>query len=157
MEYIGRRSVSDLTGEKLAEEHVLDSVPAELSEFGLAEANYTVCGVQATGSEDRPKYVLVVETAAKQPNEVLARRLDDCLKKLNSRYELKRNFGDLHPLEIRWVRPQTFSQYRRQKIEEGLPAGQFKDKILHPDGAEVLAGLLGLSASVEKAGVPIEG
>jgi len=146
LEYVGRRSVSDLTGEKLAEEHVADSVPEALKGHELDNSPFTVCGLQAAGAEDRPKYVLIVENREETPKG-LANDLDQRLKAINSRYELKRNFGDLHPLEVVRVLPGTFAGYRREQAEAGLPAGQIKDKILHPNGEETLASLLRLSES----------
>ena len=146
LEYVGRRSVSDLTGEKLAEEHVADSVPEALKTHELENSPFTVCGLQATSAEDRPKYVLVLENREETPNG-LASDLDQRLKAINSRYELKRNFGDLHPLEVVRVMPGTFAGYRREQAKAGLPAGQLKDKILHSNGEETLASLLRLSES----------
>jgi GH3 auxin-responsive promoter len=148
LEYIGRRSVSDLTGEKLAEEHVVDAVGAAMAGCGIQEPTYTVCGVQASNPHERPKYVLVVEfQGADEVCAQLARDLDQRFKTINSRYELKRNFGDLHPLEVQPVAPGTFSQHRRQRIESGTPAGQLKDKILHPAGRAVLTELLSLNSA----------
>ena len=148
LEYLGRRSVSDLTGEKLAEEHVLDVVPAGLQEAGLGESVYTVCGIQAEHGQGRPKYVLVVESEVPlDDSEKLALSLDRRFKDINSRYELKRNFGDLHPLEVVRVGSGTFADYRREQVELGAPAGQLKEKILHPDGKESLDSLLRLGSS----------
>lgn len=146
LEYVGRRSVSDLTGEKLAEEHLADSVPQILKDHELENSPFTVCGLQAGSAEERPKYVLVVESRKDSPKG-LANDLDRRLKAINSRYELKRNFGDLHPLEVVRVGPGTFAGYRRELLEQGRPAGQLKDKILHPKGEETLAALLRLSES----------
>ena len=146
LEYVGRRSVSDLTGEKLAEEHIADSVPEALKRHDLEDSPFTVCGLQATSAEGRPKYVLVVENHEDSPKG-LASDLDQRLKAINSRYELKRNFGDLHPLEVVRVLPGTFAGYRREQAEAGLPAGQLKDRILHSNGEEALASLLRLSGA----------
>lgn len=148
LEYIGRRSVSDLTGEKLAEEHVLHGVGAALAHFGASGVNYTVCGIHAQSSDDRPRYVLVVETAPAWDDgnaEKLADDLDARFLALNSRYELKRNFGDLRPLEVAVVAAGTFQRYRELLVKRGMPAGQLKDKVLYADGASILADLRELS------------
>lgn len=135
LEYIGRRSVSDLTGEKLAEEQVEDVLAQVLAEFDLEGRNFTVCGIQS----ETPHYVVVLEVEHgwdKAP--VMARRLDDRFKTINSRYELKRNFLDLETLTVEPVSPGTFARHRADRVAQGAPAGQLKDKLLHPDGAPVL-------------------
>jgi hypothetical protein len=144
LEYTGRRSVCDLTGEKLAEEQVDHVVRAGLAERGFAGAPFTVCGIQAVDSRARPKYVLVLETPECPPDDS-ARDLDMRFRAVNSRYELKRNFGDLQQLEIVSVAQGTFERYRQRLVQRGAPAGQVKDKLLHKDGASVLADLLELS------------
>jgi hypothetical protein len=150
LEYFGRRAVSDLTGEKLAEEHVEKVVGRGLSENGIGGPTFTMCGVQPEDANERPQYVLVVETASNDPREAryaaLAEEFDLELRAINSRYELKRNFGDLKALRIQPVVPGTFARYRERLVQRGMPAGQLKDKVLHKDGAKVLAELLELSA-----------
>jgi hypothetical protein len=71
--------------------------------------------------------------------------LDRQFRAVNSRYELKRNFGDLKRLEIVPVSQGTFGRYRERLVQRGTPAGQLKDKVLHKDGAKVMAELLELS------------
>lgn len=145
LEYVGRRSVSDLTGEKLAEEQVSEGVAAVLREAGQADDTlFTLCGLQPAPPQ-QPGYVLVVE-GDRLDKRAIAAQLDGRFRALNSRYELKRSFGDLAPLELQVVVPGTFARYRERRIATGIPAGQLKDKILHPQGAGVLSELLELSA-----------
>jgi hypothetical protein len=150
LEYFGRRSVSDLTGEKLAEEHVENVVGKGLSENGLGGLTFAMCGVQPEDASERPQYVLVLETCNNEqraaPYAALAEEFDLELRAINSRYELKRNFGDLKPLRIQPVVAGTFARYRERLVQRGMPSGQLKDKVLHKDGAKVLAELLELSA-----------
>lgn len=147
LEYNGRRSVSDLTGEKLAEEQVQNVVSAALDERSLLGANFAMCAVQAENAHERPKYVLVLELKER----LLALRLGDLaadldrrFRRMNSRYELKRNFGDLNLLEVRPVGPGTFDSYRDLLVKRGMPAGQLKDKVLHKDGIKVLSDIVEL-------------
>jgi hypothetical protein len=150
VEYFGRRSVSDLTGEKLAEEQVENVVGGGLRERGLGGLTFAMCGVQPDDPNDRPQYVLVLETASDEQTAPayaeLAVELDLELRAINSRYELKRNFGDLKPLRIQTVAGGTFARYRAQLVQRGMPAGQLKDKLLHKDGAKVLTELVTLGA-----------
>jgi hypothetical protein len=146
LEYVGRRSVSDLTGEKLAEEQVFDCVRAVLPAFDAAGANYTLCAIQDDGSGVKPRYVLVLEHALAD-RAALARDLDAKFRATNSRYELKRSFNDLDAVAVETVPAGTFAAYRALLIRRGMPAGQLKDKVLHATGRPVLADLLELSKS----------
>jgi hypothetical protein len=146
LEYAGRRSVCDLTGEKLAEDQVAEAVSALLSEYGATEAHFTLCGVQAESPEQQPAYVLVLESRRALPCDLLGQRLDAALRALNSRYEMKRSFQDLGPLSVRPVPAGTFAHYRQALIASGAPAGQLKEAILAVQGARVLAALLGAGA-----------
>lgn len=143
LEYVGRRSVSDLTGEKLAEEQVSQAVEEVLREAGLGGALFTLCGLQPE-PPSAPGYVLVVEAQGLKEEEIAA-LVDRRFRTLNSRYELKRSFGDLAPLQLRQVEVGTFARLRERRIAAGAPAGQLKDTILHAQGARVLAELLELS------------
>ena len=152
LEYMGRRAVSDLTGEKLAEEQVTQSVQATLKEYDLESCDFTLCGIQTEGPERQPGYVLVLEPpeGRKLSVDELAGKLDARFRAVNSRYELKRNFGDLAAVAVRPVVAGTFALYRQRRIADGTPAGQLKDRILHPQGATPLAELLQLSAEGAK-------
>lgn len=123
LEYVGRRSVTDLTGEKLAEEQVVEALRD-------LPGNWTVCG----RFTQPPGYVLLVEGPAPP-----AEALDERLKALNSRYELKRNFGDLAPLAVHSLAPGTFERYRQARVG---PAGQLKDLPLQPAGSTTYEELL---------------
>jgi hypothetical protein len=155
LEYVGRRAVSDLTGEKLADEQVFDVVRKVLKKFGAASASFTLCGVREDDTNTRPRYVLVLEPDAAWRREVgteLARDLDAELKAANSRYELKRNFNDLGSVEVETVTRGTFARYREALIQRGMPGGQLKDKVLHAEGRPVLAELVALSRSDREPG-----
>lgn len=148
LEYVGRRAVSDLTGEKLAEQQVAEVVGAVFSELGVVPCPFTLCGIQEDGKGSRAHYVLVLESDEPLDDAkrgALARAADEGLKAANPRYELKRNFGDLDSLVLRVVPNGTFAAYRDLLASRGMPAGQIKDKILHPIGGPVLADLSMLS------------
>lgn len=123
LEYIGRRSVTDLTGEKLAEEHVRVALSHTLQELKCEFTGGCLCP-----QPDAPGYVLVWESARECPD--LAERLEGHLRRLNSRYDLKRRFQDLKPVWLQPVPPGTLEDYRRYKIQQGSPAGQLKERVL---------------------------
>ena len=64
--------------------------------------------------------------------------MDAKFRAANSRYELKRSFKDLDPVDVVPVRRGTFAAYRQLLVQRGMPAGQLKDKILHAVGEPVL-------------------
>jgi hypothetical protein len=153
LEYVGRRSVSDLTGEKLAEQQVVDATREILPDHGLAAVNFTLCAVQSEKVGERPRYVLVVECPRDWQDErsrVLAKALDDRFRSVNSRYALKRSFFDIDSVEVQPVGDGTFHRYRQLLVRRGAPGGQVKDKILHAAGGPVLTDLLGASAMTEE-------
>jgi hypothetical protein len=144
LEYIGRRAVSDLTGEKLAEEQVVDVVRETFEATQVEPSAFTVCGVQEVATGKKPHYVLVVEPAAEWNAErvrEVAERVEAGFRKVNSRYEMKRNFHDLDAVVVDVVPRGTFARYRALLVERGMPAGQLKDKVLNAIGAPVLADL----------------
>ena len=53
---------------------------------------------------------------------------------------------DLEEVVVEIVEPGTFRRYRELLASRGMPAGQIKDKILHPAGAAVLTDLLACGA-----------
>jgi hypothetical protein len=137
-----------LTGEKLAEEQVEDVVGGVLAERNLPQTLFTMCGVQTENTDERPKYVLVVEASeplSREECESFAVDLDCKFRAVNSRYELKRSFGDLSPLEVRAVSRGTFDRHRASLVQRGMPAGQLKDKVLHREGRKTLSEMLALS------------
>jgi hypothetical protein len=143
LEYVGRRAVSDLTGEKLADEQVVEVIKGLLGEEAV---NCTLCGVQDDGTGRKPRYVFVLE-GAERPG--LAEKMDEAFRAANSRYELKRSFKDLDPVDVVVVKKGTFAAYRRLLISRGMPAGQLKDKVLHAAGEQVLKDLSTLHRSSE--------
>jgi hypothetical protein len=134
LQFVGRRGVSDMTGEKVTEQHVLDAIRSGLTGCGLEAPNATCFAIWGNPSH----YLFVFETAQDWSPEAmatLAQRIDEDLVRQNSRYELKRGFGDLGPASVKLLRPGTFARYRQALIDRGMSATQLKDKVLHLDGA----------------------
>ena len=154
LEYSGRRSVSDLVGEKLAEDQVSTVVAQTLEQSDIDDSDFAMCGVQSVDAESKPIYVLALEARRdleESRYEELAAILDREFRKVNSRYELKRNFQDIDHLRVQPLSHGTFVRYRQLLVDRGMPAGQLKDKVLHKDGHIVLSELLELSDALEGA------
>lgn len=145
--FVGRGGVVDMTGEKLSEQHVQAAIERALAEVGLSASCATCCAVFGTNAH----YVFVFEQVGSWPPgacDKLAARLDRELRHMNSRFELKRSFGDLAPPRVELAAPGAFERYRQVLIARGAPATQLKDKLLHAD-PEVLSRL-----TTEEAGWP---
>jgi hypothetical protein len=141
--FIGRGGIVDMTGEKISEQHVQAAIDGVLGELGLAAACATCCAVFGTSAH----YVFVFEPRGAWPaaaRDQLAGKLDGELRRMNSRYELKRSFGDLAPPRVELAASGAFERHRQQRIAAGAPATQLKDKLLHADPL-VLSALLGES------------
>ena len=103
LEFAGRGGVSDMTGEKISEEHVVTAAQAALAACALATRSATCCAVWGRP----PHYEFVFEPAgtwSHQQQIDLGLALDAERVRQSSRYELKRGFGDLAPAQVRVVR-----------------------------------------------------
>jgi auxin responsive GH3 family protein len=146
LDFVGRKGVSDLAGEKITEQHVTAALRELASDVPIANA--TFCATWAAP----PHYVCVVEPGAAWSTAQRTHFADGCeaaLRRLATRYDLKRGFGDLGPLVIRVVPAGTFARYRDARVAAGTPATQLKDKILHYHfEADVLAALDALASAL---------
>ena len=145
VEFVGRSGVSDLTGEKITEEHINAAIQRATAACDLRATNATCCALWGRP----PSYGFLFEAHGEwRPDAAaaLAAALDRDLAAQNSRYALKRNFGDLGPASVTLLARGTFARYRAELIAGGAPATQLKDKLLHRD-AVVHAKLLALSAA----------
>lgn len=135
LEYVGRRSVCDLTGEKLAESQVEAALGDGWRALGLLPAPAVLWGVQSRGPTELPGYVLLAET---EGAELVAQELERRLCQLNSRYAMKRGFGDLQP-----VRAVTLGEGELLKLRPGSGSpGQLKQPVLQQGGHERIEMLL---------------
>jgi hypothetical protein len=146
LDFVGRKGVSDLAGEKITEQHVTAALRELAGDVPIANA--TFCATWAVP----PHYVCVVEPGAAWSTAQRTHFADGCeaaLRRLATRYDLKRGFGDLGPLVIRVVPAGTFARYRDARVAAGTPATQLKDKILHYHfEADVLAALDALASAL---------
>ena len=124
---------TSITGEKLHEAQVLDTVPEVLGEHGLMAsffimladvdaASYTLY-VEASTPMDGRAPSLGQEAAADQ---ALAAEIDDRLRSMNIEYDSKRGSGRLEALSLRRLQPGTGAAYRRRQVAAGQRDAQFK-------------------------------
>ena len=114
---------TSITGEKLHEAQVLDTVPDVLREHGLAADFFIMLADVEAAS-----YTLYIEAdAAPAPaHDALAAEIDDRLRSMNIEYDSKRGSGRLKVLSLRRLQPGTGAEYRRRQVAAGQRDAQFK-------------------------------
>ena len=117
------RGVTNITGEKLAEDQVNLAVTGLLAETGLHTPFYVLVADAVTA-----RYTAYVETghASRPAFENLADRLDQALRRLNIEYDSKRGSGRLKPLHLVALADGTERAYRRHCVGKGQREAQFK-------------------------------
>jgi hypothetical protein len=120
------KGVTSLTGEKLYEAQVVESVRTSWS-AGAGPAFFMMIA-----DEEVFAYRLFVElTDGDRPDAaVFAARVDQRLGELNIEYHSKRASGRLHPLRVAWVRRGTGEAFKLACISAGQREGQFKPAVL---------------------------
>jgi hypothetical protein len=98
---------SNMTGEKLSEYHVTQSVAQILSEMRAALGTYSVAPCWPDDDSQTPWYSLFVEPGDAAVGEALAGKLDARLCQVNIEYEAKRESQRLGPLRLKVV-PEGF-------------------------------------------------
>ena len=120
------KGVTSLTGEKLYEAQVLESVRQSWS-AGAGPAFFMMIA-----DEQAFAYRLFVELAdGDRPDAaIFATSVDQRLGELNIEYHSKRSSGRLHPLRVAWVRRGTGEAFKLACISAGQREGQFKPVVL---------------------------
>lgn len=117
------KGVTNITGEKLHEDQVLDAVTAALAGGGIESDFFIVLADRETAG-----YTLYVE--AKGPchgtGPDLANEVDGRLRSSNIEYDGKRASGRLVPLKVQWLQSGTGDAYRRHRVANGQRDAQFK-------------------------------
>ena len=137
----GPRCRTTMSGEPVAADICCQATTLRPGIQASAGSSWTP-GPRETGH--RPRYVLALESTPPRPPErvaELARDLDERLQHMNSRYKMKRSFGDLDPVAVELLAPGAFTRYRELLARRGMPAGQIKERVLYASGAAVLADL----------------
>ncbi len=121
------KGVTNITGEKLYENQVVQAVRSTEAEFGTAFAFFLML---ADARESN--YRLIVEwpvPATISPNR-MQEYVERILGDVNIEYAQKRESGRLLALELIPVKPGTGDAYKRDCLQRGQREGQFKTLVL---------------------------
>ena len=120
------KGMVSFTGEKLSEAQVLSAVEQA---FAPVKGKYEFISAVGEMNGHGPRYAFLTEfnkvPDASQLKEII-KALDESLSGQNSEYASKRKSLRLEPPVIRVVRRGEFDKYRKRKVSDGRPDGQFK-------------------------------
>src|SRR5262245_16963855 len=120
------KGVVSFTGEKLAEAQVLAAVEEA---FRPVKAKYDLISAVGEMNGDAPRYAFLTEfQQVPQRSQLcdIVKALDEWLCAQNPEYASKRKSSRLDPPVLRVVRRGEFDKYRKRKVSNGQPDGQFK-------------------------------
>jgi len=117
------KGVTNITGEKLYESQVLESVRAVAEEHGIV-ARFLVM----LADEECCRYRLYIEADSQNHPDpaVFARAVDEQICRRNVEYRAKRESERLPCLQVTWLRPEAGEEYKRHCVQAGQREGQFK-------------------------------
>jgi len=125
--------ISSITGEKISESQIVESVRLGSSELQLVLDQFTAMPVWG----EPPGYRLVIEEADSHSGvslDQLAERVDRRLQELNIEYREKRHSGRLAPLQLTLIPPGTWSRFAsNRRAARGGSIEQYKHPCLIPD------------------------
>jgi hypothetical protein len=129
---------SNVTGEKVSEHHVTQSMAVVLCELDLTVSAYTVapCWPAGDGDFEQPYYGLFLEKGevAEAVAPVLAERLEARLRAVNDEYASKRDSLRLGALRVEWLRPGFWREWDRERLKKtGGVLDQYKRPCLISD------------------------
>ena len=114
------------TGEKLSEAQVVAAVEQA---FQPVKGKYDFISAVGEMVGDRPQYAFLAEfehAPAGAQLKAIVKALDEALCGQNAEYASKRKSLRVDPPVLRVVRRGGFDQYRKRKVSNGSPDGQFK-------------------------------
>ena len=117
------KGVTSITGEKLYEKQVLDTVMAATVRLGVSPTFFVMLADQEAAA-----YTLYLEASGREPYQAsgLANAVDRGLCEANIEYDGKRGSGRLSPVEIKRLRPGTGEEFRADRVAAGQRDAQFK-------------------------------
>lgn len=117
------RGVTSITGEKLYESQVIESVDTALHRLGASSPFYLMVADPAGAV-----YRLFIELGdpVSVDGGLLSDSIDDLLGRSNLEYKAKRDSGRLAPVEVRILAPGTGERYKAFCVQRGQKEGQFK-------------------------------
>lgn len=121
--------ISSITGEKISEYQVTQSLNRVLAELQLILGVYSLA---PCWDEEMPYYGLFLEADdVRDPRAAanLVRSLDDELRRINSEYDAKRSSQRLGAIRLERLRPGTWQVWDRQRLQR---TGGVLDQYKHP-------------------------
>ena len=115
------KGVTNITGEKLTEDQVLDVVSRTLFARSIFPRF-----IMMIADEEAAAYTLYVESDEGSHEASIADEVDRNLCRVNIEYESKRKSGRLTPLSICWLKSGTGEEYRSACVSAGQRDAQFK-------------------------------
>lgn len=132
LEFLSKGSLfANITGEKLSEYHVTQSMVRVLPELDLNLSVYSLAPCWPDSEDEQPYYGLFVEQndLPASAGQRLAARLDEELCRANIEYEAKRSSGRLGAVRPVWVRPGFWAKWDRERL---LRTGGALEQYKHP-------------------------
>ncbi len=121
---------SSITGEKLSEHQVADSVRRAMEEMDISLGLFTM----APRWDDPPGYVLLLEPGPYVPRrQELAARVDRHIGRMNVEYRERLTSQRLRPLEVCTVPEGAWEIFRAQRLRRGGSLEQYKHPCLTND------------------------
>lgn len=115
------RGVTSITGEKLTEHQVLESIGSMREELGIDPDFFILLA-----DEENSEYLLCMELEGVGDEARLASFVDSKLQDLNVEYQSKRKSGRLDHLKYRKLPAGTGFRYRSERVAAGQRDSQFK-------------------------------
>lgn len=114
------KGVTNITGEKLYESQVTDTIEAIKKEKNLDISFFVMLA-----DENRLEYIMYLEHEPVDDSWLLE-RLEHHLSNLNIEYHAKRQSGRLQPLNVQFLRRGAGETYKKHCVQKGQREGQFK-------------------------------
>lgn len=120
------KGVTNITGEKLAEQQVISALEAIKQARGIDIPFYL-----SLACVEQAHYLVYIEMEDEHyPASQLADEIEQGLYKANVEYASKRGSGRLNPLEVKYVKPGTADAYKTFCVEKGQRESQYKPMLL---------------------------
>ena len=122
------RGMTNITGEKLSVNQVIDSVQSASRATGLIPAHF-----KAEADSDRSRYILRMEFAGRaeeQQAQAFLQEVDQYLKQVNIEYKAKRDSVRLNAPILHVMREGWYERGRRQQAASGKRVFQAKTDVL---------------------------
>lgn len=133
------KGVTNITGEKLSEHHLISAVSRCNSDHGLNAGGYL-----ALADEEAARYHLLLDYRPQDTKVDLAQAIDQSLRTMNAEYDDKRASGRLRPLKLSRFRSNACETIKDWSVAKGVRESQYKPTILAyaKDWTDVLDGLV---------------